>query len=327
VAKRVVVLGGGGGAALSLAAIDDAHQRTAVIAVTDTGRSTGVARQLGGDMPAPGDIRATIAATAANQTVARLLQHRFVRPGVRELDGMALGNLMIAALYRETGDFAVAVQQMNRLAETNVAVLPVTAQQTQLMATLVDGHVCVGEVAVREPNKPAIAQCALTEDVAALPDAVSAILQADVVVIGPGSFYTTLHAVLLPKGIREALHQTAAHVIFVMNTTSQTGQTEHLRLIDHIRVMHEFVGPGVIDLTLVNTAAVSDTQAEQLSREGLHQLTTTPAEQQQLADAGIRCHYGALIERAPSARALWNKQDTVRHDRIALQQIFRQFLA
>ncbi len=325
--KRVVVLGGGGGAALSLSAIDEVHQRTAVIAVTDTGRSTGMARQLGGDMPAPGDVRATIAATATNKTVAALLQHRFTRPGVPELDGMALGNLMIAALYRETGDFAIAIQQMNRLAETHVNVLPVTAHHTQLIATLVDGRICVGEVAVRAPHKPAIARCTLAEDVEALPDAVSAILAADLVIIGPGSFYTTLHAVLLPRGIRDALRQSAATVIFVMNTTSQTGQTEHMRLVDHIRVMHDFVGAGVIDLTLVNTASVSDAQADQLSREGLRQLTITPAEQQQLADAHIRCHYDALIEHAPSARALWNKQDTVRHDRVALQHLFRQFLA
>lgn len=325
--KHVVVLGGGGGAALSLAAVADHIQKTAIIAVTDTGRSTGVARQIGGNMPAPGDIRSTIAATATNPAIAQLLQHRFDDAGIPMLNGMALGNLMLAALYRESGDFADAVAQLNRIAQTSVAVLPVTAHPVQLCATLLDGTVCHGEVAVRGPHKAPIATCYLDNDVPALPDAVSAILAADVVVIGPGSFYTTLHAVLLPRGIREALRATSATVVFVMNTTTQTGQTEQMSVADHVRAMHEFVGQDVIDVTIVNTAPASPTQIARLAHDGLHPLTVTDVDRQQFAELGITALYAPVIEEVASDRALWNKQDTVRHDRMALHTIFQQFLA
>lgn len=327
VTKRVVVLGGGGGAALSLAAVPDNHHKTAIIAVTDTGRSTGVARRIGGDMPAPGDIRATIAATATDTEMATLLQHRFGDSGISELNGMALGNLMLAALYRESGDFAQAVAQMNRLAQTSVTVLPVSSQSTQLCATLVDGTICHGEVAVRTPQKAPIAQCFVEPTASALPEALDAIRGADVVIIGPGSFYTTIHAVLVIDGICEALRDTNATVVFVMNTTTQTGQTEHMNVVDHVTTIHALVGAGVIDVTIVNTASASPEQVAKLAREGLRPLVVTDADRDALAARNIPCVFAPVSEQVASDRALWNKQDTVRHDREALRAIFVQLLA
>lgn len=327
VTKRVVVLGGGGGAALSLAAVPDAYHKTAIIAVTDTGRSTGVARLIGGDMPAPGDIRSTIAATATDARMATLLQHRFADAGIRELDGMALGNLMLAALYRQSGDFAKAVAELNHLAQTSVTVLPVSSQSTQLCATLVDGIICHGEVAVRTPHKAPIAHCYVEPTVPALPEALAAIREADVVIIGPGSFYTTIHAVLVIDGIREALRETKATVVFVMNTTTQTGQTEHMNVVDHVTKIHGLVGTGVIDVTIVNTAPASSEQVTKLAREGLRPLTVTDAERDALATRDIPCVFAPVSEQVTSDRALWNKQDTVRHDCEALRAIFVQLLA
>jgi uncharacterized cofD-like protein len=326
VTKRVVVIGGGGGAALSLAAVPDVYHKTAVIAVTDSGRSTGVARDIGGDMPAPGDIRSTIAATATDVQMAQLLQHRFDDSGIRELNGMALGNLMLAALYRESGDFAVAVAQMNRLAQTSVTVLPVSADSVQLCATLIDGNTCYGEIAVRAPNKAPIAHCYVEPTAPALPDAIQAIHDADLVIIGPGSFYTTIHAVLVIDGIREALRHTAATIVFIMNTTTQTGQTEHMNVVEHITVLHQLVGAGVIDITIVNTAPVSPAQIERLARDGLRPLTVTDVDKQVLSSHGITCVFAPVSEQTMTDRALWNKQDTVRHDRDALRAIFEQLL-
>ncbi|MFN5059110.1 MAG: uridine diphosphate-N-acetylglucosamine-binding protein YvcK [Chloroflexota bacterium] len=325
--KRVVVLGGGGGAALSLSAVPDTHHKTAVIAVTDTGRSTGVARRIGGNMPAPGDIRSTIAATASDAHIAQLIQHRFDDDGISELNGMALGNLMLAALYRDTGDFAVAVARMNQLAHTSVTVLPVSSQSVQLCATLVDGTTCYGEVAVRAPHKAQIAQCSVEPSAPALPEAIQAIHDADLVIIGPGSFYTTIHAVLLFDGIREALQQTSATVVFVMNTTTQTGQTEQMDVVDHVTTLHQLVGLGVIDVTIVNTALTSPAQVTKLAHEGLRPLVVSDADKKILNDRGFHCLYAPVSEQAASDRALWNKQDTVRHDREALQAILVQLLA
>jgi uncharacterized cofD-like protein len=326
VSKHVVVLGGGGGAALSLAAVPDMCHKTAIIAVTDTGRSTGVARQIGGDMPAPGDIRATIAATATDAHIAELLQHRFDGHGIHELNGMALGNLMLAALYRETGDFATAVARMNQFARTRVNVLPVSAHNTQLCATLVDGTECHGEVAVRAPHKAPIVRCFVAPPAPALPEAIQSIHDADMVIIGPGSFYTTIHAVLVIDGIIAALQQTKATIVFVMNTTTQTGQTEQMDVVDHVTTLHQLVGHGVIDVTIVNTAPASLAQVTKLAHEGLRPLAVREADKAALTALGIHCMFAPVSEHGASDRALWNKQDTVRHDREALRAIFVQLL-
>ena len=320
--RNVVVLGGGGGAGVVLAVLPSDYQCTAVIAVTDTGRSTGLARHVGGDMPAPGDVRSTIAATAQNQAFAQLLQHRFDGAGVPDLAGMALGNLMLAAAYRQSGDFAEAVAMLAQMADCRVAVFPVAAQSTQLCARLIDGSICTGELAVRGLPKAPIAECWLEPQVPALPAVVEAILRADEVIIGPGSFYTTLHAVLLPDGVRSALHDTAARVTFVANTTTQSGQTEHLDIVGHVTHLLAFLGSGVLDAVIVNTQAPSAAQIAQLADQGLAPLTAHAQDIAQIQALGVAVYADAVIEAQASTRALWNKQDTVRHD---IQQLRRAF--
>lgn len=316
---RAVVLGGGGGASVALRAIPDSYEKTAIIAVTDTGRSTGVARQLGGGMPAPGDIRATIATYARNQTIAQLMQHRFDGQGDAQFTGMALGNLMLAALYRESGDFAQAVATLAMLADCAVTVLPVTTHSTQLCAHLIDGSDHVGEVAVRAPHKAPIAVCRLEPAVPAYPLACQAIIDADLVVIGPGSFFTTIHAVLLPDGICEALHQCRGKVIFVSNTTTQTGQTEHLDNVGHVAMLVALLGSGVLDVVLLNNRLASRAQIARLATEGLKQLDLDASDVASIAALGVRAIPWPLIESDSGQRTLWNKQDTLRHDARALR--------
>jgi uncharacterized cofD-like protein len=316
---RAVVLGGGGGASVALRAIPDSYDKTAIIAVTDTGRSTGVARHIGGNMPAPGDIRATIAAHAQHHTMAQLLQHRFDGHGDTNLNGMALGNLMLAALYRESGDFGQAVATLAQLAECAVTVLPVTAHSTQLCAHLIDGSDHVGEVAVRAPHKAPIAVCRLDPPVAAYPAACQAIVDADVVVIGPGSFFTTIHAVLLPDGIRDALHQCRGKVVFVSNTTTQTGQTEHLDNVGHVAMLVALLGSGVLDAVLLNNRLASRAQVARLAAEGLAPLDLDASDVASIAALGVRAIPWPLIESDGADRTLWNKQDTLRHDARALR--------
>ncbi|MFM2309732.1 MAG: hypothetical protein RLY87_1854 [Chloroflexota bacterium] len=325
--QRVVVFGGGGGAGLVLQALPPHTLNTAVIAVTDTGRSTGIARRIGGDMPAPGDIRATIASTARDERMAQLLQHRFGSDGIGELEGMALGNLMLAALYREQGSFAQAVATMAHMANTSATVLPVSEESSQLCARLIDGSDCVGEVAVRTPRKAAISYCRLEPPVRALPAVIQAIHEADVIVIGPGSFYTTIHAVLLPEGVRTALQQTNAHIVFIANTTTQTGQTEHLDSVGHVSHLVSMLGSGVIDTVVLNTRTPSAHQLERLAKEGLNALSATTAELATIEQMGVRVIAQPLIESANVSRALWNKQDTLRHDPQLLREVLNSLLS
>ena len=320
--QRVVVFGGGGGASIVLQSLPKHIQKTAVIAVTDTGRSTGVARHIGGDMPAPGDIRSTIASTARDERMAQLLQHRFGPDGMAPLEGMALGNLMLAALYRELGSFTQAVATLARMADTSATVLPVSEASSQLCARLIDGTDCVGEVAVRTPRKAAISYCRLEPIVRALPEVIQAIHDADVIVIGPGSFYTTIHAVLLPEGVRTALIETPAHVVFVVNTTTQTGQTEHLDSVGHVSHLVSLLGSGVIDTVILNTSPPSETQRERLTQAGLQPLTATDVECATIQQMGVRVIAASICETGNVTRELWNKQDTLRHDPLLLQAVF-----
>src|SRR4051794_6481364 len=153
---HIVAIGGGGGATQVLKAAQPfADHLTAIIAVTDTGRSTGLARAIG-SIPAPGDLRATLAAFATDQLMARLLQQRFSGAGIPQLEGMAFGNLLIAALAQVTGDFAAAIAQVAQMVGCAVDVLPVAVIDTQLCAELADGTIVVGELAVRGLDKPPI---------------------------------------------------------------------------------------------------------------------------------------------------------------------------
>src|SRR5919199_4741814 len=130
----IVALGGGNGATQVIKAAQPfADRLTAIIAVTDTGRSTGLARAIGG-IPAPGDLRATIAACATDPLLAGLLQYRFSGAGLPQIEGMAFGNLLIAALTQVMGDFAGAIEQVARLVGCAAEVLPVATVDTHLGA-------------------------------------------------------------------------------------------------------------------------------------------------------------------------------------------------
>ena len=325
--RQAVVLGGGGGASVVLQALPDTFHKTAIIAVTDTGRSTGLARTIGGNMPAPGDIRATIAATAKNAQFAKLLQHRFDGTGMPDLAGMAMGNLMLAALYRERGDFAAAVADLAELAQSAVTILPVSAVSSQLCAHLIDGSDHIGEFAVRAPHKSPIASCRLTPPAPALPAACQAIRDADIVLIGPGSFYTTLHAVLLPDGIRAALADCRGKVVFVANTTTQTGQTEHLDIVGHVAVMVALLGAGVLDAVLLNNRPATANQIAVLGRDGLQPLALMPSDIDLITAMGVHVLASPLSEVVDAQRVLWNKQDTIRHDVYALRSAILTLLS
>src|SRR5262245_11428672 len=160
---HVVAIGGGGCATQILKAAQFcAGPLTAGIPVTDTGRPTGLARTIG-CIPAPSDLRATIAAFATDQLMADLLQYRFSGAGIPQLEGMAFGNLMIAALAQVTQDFAGAIEHVAQMAGCAARVLPVSTADTHLCAELADGTLLEGELAVRGLNKPPIARVFLRD--------------------------------------------------------------------------------------------------------------------------------------------------------------------
>lgn len=315
---RLVAIGGGGGVSqLLLGAAPYFAQRTAVIAVTDTGRSTGTARAVG-DIPAPGDLRNTLAALAGEPEglLARLVQQRLSAPAVPALDGMAFGNLLIAALAQLSGDFGAAVATLSGMLDCRAEVLPVATVSAQICAELEDGSVVERELAVRGLGKAPIRRLFLSPaDAPATPAALAAIARADVVVLGPGSFYTSLLATLCFGGLVEALRQTRATVVFICNSTTQPGQTDAMGVYDHVRRLVELLGPGVLDSALISRGDQIDFAVRAAyAAAGLHLLEPDDAELAQVRALGVTPLVRELLEVSAGPRELWNKLDTIRSD-------------
>ncbi len=316
---NLVAIGGGGGTSHVLR---DAQpyfaNRTAVIAVTDTGRSTGIARALA-NIPAPGDLRNTLATLSENpeSLFAQLLQHRFFpSEAIPALDGMAFGNLLIAALTEMTGDFAKSIDIIADLIQSTAHILPVSTINTHLCAELQDGSIMENELAVRGHNKAPIKRLFLADSPApAYAPVLEAIAQADVVAIGPGSFFTSVMATLLFDGIVEALQQTHATVAFVCNSTTQPGQTDVYRVVDHVAYLVDVLGPGVLDVALINRSDHVDTQVlQEYAAEGLHLLHPDEAEIAHVRTMGIRPIVRDYVKMIQPKQPIWNKQDTIRYD-------------
>ncbi len=315
--STLVAIGGGGGASqILLGAAPYFARRAAVVAVTDTGRSTGVARAVG-HIPAPGDLRATIAALAADREALwpRLLEQRFRAPAHPALDGMAFGNLLIAALAQLQGDFAAAVATVAELAGSAAEVLPASSADVQLCAELADGSCVRGELQVRGLAKPPIRRLFLYPPAPANPAALQAILAADLVTIGPGSFFTSVLATLQFDGLIEALRSTAARVVFVCNSTTQPGQSDGMGALDHVARLADLLGPGNLDAAIINRSPqLPGERVAQLAADGLHVLAPSDDEIAAIAALGVRPLLDDYSEAPGAARQLWNKQDTLRYD-------------
>jgi uncharacterized cofD-like protein len=256
---RIVAIGGGTGLSTLLRGLKEhTSNLTAVVTVADDGGSSGVLRnELG--IPPVGDIRNCIAALAdAEPLMNQLLQYRFPAtddpdaPGAPGLGGHAIGNLLIAAMTDvEGGDFEEGVRQMNRILAVRGQVLPVSATPLTLHARLDDGSVVDGQSVIM--RTAGIERVWLTPgDVEASEDALAAIAEAELIVLGPGSLYTSLLPSLLIPGIRDAVLAASALRVFACNVATQSGETEGMDLAQHVESLVAHTAPGIVDVVIGN---------------------------------------------------------------------------
>jgi uncharacterized cofD-like protein len=247
-----VGIGGGHGLSLSLlAAKRYADDIGAVVTVADDGGSSGrLSRELG--IPPPGDIRNCLVALAGDEDMARLYQHRFAGGA---LTGHTVGNLLIAALTEMQGDFAEAVAEAGRLLRCTGKVYPATTSLVGLHAK-VSGGTIRGQVAVAQTSAPIQAVFLNPPDPPAHPEAVEAICNADHILLGPGSLFTSLIATLIVPGIRKAMQDTQARRIFVCNTRMQKGETDGLDAAAHVDAVLAHAGAFCIDTVVVQAPVV-----------------------------------------------------------------------
>jgi uncharacterized cofD-like protein len=253
---RLVAIGGGHGLASLLRGLKEhTHNLTAVVTVADDGGSSGRLRESLGILP-PGDIRNCLAALSNDEALlTQLFQYRF--SGAPGLDGHSFGNLFITALSDITGSFEEAVAESGRVLSVHGRVLPATLHDVKLVADVqlphsghevrVIGESRIPQVAGRirrvwlEPNNPP-----------AFPPVLRAILSADMIIVGPGSLYTSLLPNLLVPDLLAAMRSSRALKVFVCNIATQSGETDAYTCYDHVRALEEHVGEDLFDILLCN---------------------------------------------------------------------------
>ncbi len=249
---RIVAIGGGTGQSNLLRGLKGYSANiTAIVAVADDGGSSGRLRQQLGMSP-PGDIRNCIAALAdAESLMTQLMQYRF--PPGSGLDDHAFGNLFIAAMTAVTGDFEEAVRESNRVLAVRGQVLPATGVPLNLEATLASGRRLRGQVAISHADEPIHRVSIEPASVRANSEALERILEADLVVIGPGSLYSSVLPNLLISDIRDAIAAASGTRVYVCNVATQPGETGAFSASAHLEALFAHVGDDLVDYVLLNS--------------------------------------------------------------------------
>jgi uncharacterized cofD-like protein len=269
---RFVAAGGGTGLPRVLVGLaagiepeeDRAVDVTAVVTTSDDGGSSGALRRAYG-VPAAGDVRnCLVALSAGANPLAAVFQHRFA--GLGSLAGHTLGNLVLTALAERLGDFGRAVDAAGALLGAKGRVLPASDQPVDLVARLEDGRVVRGETGIARA-RGRVAELRLAAPAAAPREALEAVLAADVVVLGPGSLYSSVLASLVPRGMPEALRATGATRVLVVNLVTQPGETDGYTAADHVRAVQRHLG-DVVDVALVHRGPLPAALAVAHAAEG-----------------------------------------------------------
>lgn len=257
---KIVAIGGGTGLATMLRGLKNHSKNlTAIVTVSDDGGGSGMLRQDLG-MPAPGDIRNCMQALSnVEPLMAELLAYRFPEDS-GSLAGQSCGNLILAAMNGISSSFDQAVARMSEVFAITGRVLPVTNEMVQLEAVFENGVSVLGESKISQVKKEQHCRIChtklLPEEPPALPETLGAIKEADLIVLGPGSLYTSIIPNLLVAGVADAVRQSKALKIYVCNIMTQDGETEGYTVSDHLTALETHGGKGLVDICLANSAPV-----------------------------------------------------------------------
>lgn len=255
---KVVVIGGGHGLATLLRGLKEyTHNITAIVTVADNGGSSGELRRNLGVLP-PGDIRNCLSALSSDEALlSQVFQYRFVSGA--GLNGHSLGNLFITALSEITGSFEEAVVESGRVLAIYGQVLPSTLSNVELMAEVLDPNSrqisqIRGETEISQVTGKIQRVSLVPTNTPVFPPVISAILAADLVIVGPGSLYTSLLPNLLVKGLTDALRASRGLKLLICNVATQRGETEGFSALDHVKVIEKHIGKNIFDLIVCNNS-------------------------------------------------------------------------
>ena len=304
---KIVAIGGGHGLSTMLRGLKRyTKDITAIVTVADDGGGSGMLREDLGILP-PGDIRNCILALANTEpTMEQLLDYRFTEGS---LAGQSFGNLFLAAMDGISGSFDEAVHRMGEVLAITGRVLPVTNQSVHLEAEFVNGSRVLGESKIFYAKKRNDCRIHLgrlvPEHPKPLPESIEAIAQADLILLGPGSLYTSIIPNLLVDGVAEAIAKSRALKILVMNIMTQDGESDGYTGADHVRALLHHGAPGIIDVCIANNAVIGEAILAPYRQEDVEQLRL---EREEIEAMGIQ------VEEYPMATG----ERYIRHDTYAL---------
>ena len=316
---RVVAIGGGTGLSMLLRGLKHYVSRrrqesqrhpiidlAAIVTVSDDGGSSGRLRREYSVLP-PGDIRNCMVALSQDEALlGRLFQYRF--QAGRGLRGHSFGNLFLTALTHVTGDFAEAVRVSGEVLAIRGRIFPATLENVSLAALMTDGTTVLGETKIAGSGKKIRRLSLRPRQVNPLPEVLEAIREANLILIGPGSLYTSILPNLLVSGVAEAIEGSSATRVYIANLMTQPGETDGLSLAEHVSALSEHTRRKLIDWVVASNQAVSPSVAVRYRKEGAEPVRIDLPELQRL---GVRTLLDNLLE----------EHGVVRHNAARLSQL------
>jgi uncharacterized cofD-like protein len=304
---NVCVIGGGTGLSVLLRGLKTYPvDISAIVTVADDGGSSGRLREEL-NIPPPGDVRnVLVALSEVEPLVEELFQHRFENGS--GLTGHSLGNLLLAGMSSITGDFAQGVQEISRVLNVKGKVIPASNEHITLVAEYMDGTTMRGESKIPGVGKPIRRIYLDPEYPRPMAEAIYAIEQADLIVLGPGSLYTSIIPNLLVPGMKEALLRSDVTKVYICNVMTQPGETDNYSVSEHIHAIDEHIGAKVVDAVLLNMQSIPEKFAEKYRKEGAFPVE---ADLEKLREMGLKIIADELLTIT---------QDALRHDAMKVSQ-------
>ncbi|WP_199533658.1 gluconeogenesis factor YvcK family protein [Romboutsia maritimum] len=307
IGPKIVVIGGGTGQSVFLRGLKHFTQNiTAVVTVADDGGGSGALREDLGMLP-PGDIRNCLLALAnIEPTMNEIMQYRFTEGALK---GQSLGNLFLAAMNGLYGNFETAVYKMSEIFAITGRVLPVTLEDINLIAKLHNGSLIKGESSIPKEVKHQNSQIdkiyLYPKSAKPLEEVINSIQDADVIVMGPGSLYTSIIPNLLVKGVVSAIKKSNATKVYISNIMTQPGETDNYNVLNHIEGIIKHTEAGLVDYVIANNEILPNNIFSLYKRDGAEQVLLDENQREALKNMGIKVIEDNLIE---------IKNNYIRHD-------------
>src|SRR6202034_609390 len=318
-AYRVVALGGGTGLSAVLRGLKEhiaergkyrtklpIGDLTAVVTVTDDGGSSGRLRREYQILP-PGDIRNCMVALSRDELLlGDLFQYRF--PAGRGLAGHSFGNLFLTALTNVTGDFPRAVQVSAQVLAIRGRIYPSTAQNVTLEAVLADGKIVKGETNISRSRKRIERVRLVPRRVRPLPEVLAALREANLILVGPGSLYTSILPNLLVEEVSEVIANSRATRVYIANLMTQPGETQNYSVADHVRAIYIHTGHNLFDSVVINRTPISPRLLRRYAAQGAEPVDPSF---QDLDAMGVKYVTGDIVQ----------QEKVIRHDQLRLTNL------